>query len=126
MSLPSFSQIDTKIASSDNDSVVILPKKLVTFMVKDLVQADGDREQLVILNETLVKRDAYIAKQDSLTAVYKKRLASCEATMDEYSKIDDTNQKSIQSLTRINAKYKRQRNAFKILAGILLVGIAIK
>lgn len=95
-------------------------------MVKDLYQADGDRAQIQILNETIDKKDSYIAKQDSISSLLKSRLASCNATMDEYAKIDDMNQKTINSLKKAVSKYKRNSTWFKVLLGVSLVGLAIK
>ena len=59
--LTSFSQNVTKTAS---DSVVIMNKKLVQYMVQDLIRYDADKQALNLLDSNLRLKDRFIANQD--------------------------------------------------------------
>ena len=61
--LTSFSQNATKTQS---DSVVIMNKKLVQYMVQDLIRYDADKQALNLLDSNLRMKDNYIAGQEKL------------------------------------------------------------
>jgi len=124
MSYTSFSQNATRTQSSD--TLICLPKNLVTFMVKDLVKFDGAQEEIQMLNKSMVYKDTYIQHQDSINQTLRSQLSTCRNSVDEYSQIDNINQKSIQSLTAKSNKYRRQRNALKFFVGALIVGLIVK
>jgi len=94
---------------------------MVRYMVQDIVKGDGAREEVVKLDSALKKREVYIAKQDSTIKVQDKTIRSYKITITDQTEIDSINQKTIESLKLNCKRYKRQRNAFKIFCGVLLI-----
>ena len=95
-------------------------------MIKDLVEGDGARKQLVLQDSLITEKNKQISAKDSIVNVYRKKDIAYQSTFSEYATIDSLNQRSIESLKFKVAKYKRQRNAFRIFVGVLLIGLAIK
>ena len=61
MSLSSYSQNATS-----KDSLVYLPKRLVTLLVQDLITADSDREQLQLCEDLTDQQAAALEVSESL------------------------------------------------------------
>lgn len=59
----SFCQSATKTVS---DSVVVMNKKLVQYMVQDLIRYDADKQALNLLDSNLQMKDKFIANQDKI------------------------------------------------------------
>lgn len=98
-----------------------MPVKWARFLIQDVIHGDAAKQEIQILNQTLKKKDEYIAKQDTVITVYRKKVVMYEATMDQYTQVDSLNQKSISTLQLGNSRLKRQRNAFGFFAIASLV-----
>ena len=95
-------------------------------MIQDIKKGDMAKKELAVVDSTVKKYEAQTSMREAEKDLLMKKYIACQATTNEYSSIDSLNQKTIQSLNLKNAKYKRQRNAFRIFAGICLIGILIK
>lgn len=95
-------------------------------MIKDLVEGDGARKQVELQDSVLTEKNKQLSAKDSIVNVYRKKDIVYQSTFSEYATIDSLNQRSIQSLKAKVAKYKRQRNVFRVFVGVLLIGLAIK
>jgi hypothetical protein len=71
MSSPAFSQADTKTPS---DSLVLIPKQLVIYMLQDLVQADSDRVELDLASQQMQLQNELILKQSEMVTVLQNRV----------------------------------------------------
>ena len=123
--LPSSSQTVTKTVPVD--TMVILPKRLVTFMIKDIQKSEGKNDELKSMNQKINEKndkifhltttnDSLVTANDSLS----KQVVTCEATVSELSNIDVVNQTTINNLNKEVRKYKRQRNALKIFSNFFI------
>jgi hypothetical protein len=122
----SFSQTATKTASPQNeDSIICLPKKIVGYMVKDLIKYDAGKEQIKLLTDSIYIQNTKLSTQASVLGQYQNKMYSYESTIREYEMIDASNQKTIEALNNKNKRYKKQRNLFKILLGASLMYITI-
>lgn len=72
--MSSYCQTDTKTQS---DSLVLLPKNLVIYMLQDLVQADSDRVELKLSNEQILNQQEFILKQTELIMTQQERHKQC-------------------------------------------------
>lgn len=126
MSLPSLSQTATRTASLPKDSLICLPKSTVRYLVQDLILGDGARQEVQKLDSIIQKKDKFIYMQDSLIQVKNRTISSCQLTIDSQEQIDDANRLTIESLNRSVRKYKRQRNVFKVIAGVFLLALVVK
>lgn len=95
-------------------------------MIKDLVDGDGAKKQVVEQDSLIQEQGKQLQLKDSMVVTYAKRDTVLQATINEYSNIEALNEKTIQSLNQKASKLKRQRNAFRIFCGILLLAIAVK
>lgn len=126
MSLSSFSQSATKTASQENnDSLICLPKKLLTYMVQDLNKFDAEKIKTKILTDSISIQQISLKKQDDLLTEYKRKNNVLVSTVDELKLIDESNQRTIEALTIKNKRYKKQRDIFKISLGLSLIYIAV-
>lgn len=126
MNYLSFSQTDTKIVPQQNDSTVVLPTKLVLYMVQDLVRYDITKQEVTELSKSLKLRDEQIAKQDSLALALRKKCIAYQSTITEYQYIDEANTRTISSLKDKQRKTKRQRNGFIYFSTILLTALILR
>jgi hypothetical protein len=95
-------------------------------MIKDLVNGDGVKKQVVEQDSLLSEKNKQLSLKDSLVYTYQRRDTVYQATIEEFNRIDDMNQRTIQNLNAKVQSYKRKRNVFRAFCAILLVGIAIK
>jgi hypothetical protein len=123
----SFCQTGTKTAPpSSKDSLVVLPKRLVVYMIKDLVEGDGVKKQVVQQDSLIAEKNKELSLKDSTVSIYQERDRVYQATIEEFNNIETVNQKTIETLKLRVDKYKRQRNIFRAFCGALLIGIIIK
>jgi hypothetical protein len=118
MSLQSFSQKGT------NDSIVILPKKVVVAITKDLERYDLCRKEALVKDgmimdykQVITLKDSVIYKLDSNQSVYKTQISNWEST-------DSIRGKQVLGLQDQVKKFKKQRNGAAIL-GVALTILAI-
>ncbi len=126
MNYSSFSQTAIKTVSVSKDSIVVLPKQLVTYMVQDLIRYDGLKERMEVANtntELLKKQVSYAEKQNE---ELQRKIIGLAATNKEYQLIDELNTKTIDIYKTKSAKMKRQRNAFIYFSCAALIGILVK
>ena len=126
MNYLSLSQTDTKIVPQQNDSTVVLPSKLMLYMVQDLVRYDLTKQEVIELNNNLRLRDEQIAKQDSLSLALRKKCIAYQSTITEYQYIDEANTRAISSLKDKQRKTKRQRNGFIYFSMTLLGALILR
>jgi len=117
LSSKSFSQIDT----SKVDSLICLPKSLITLTVQDLVKCDGDREELVILKENIELKDQYISTQDSIIKTKDLKINDYKTTILAYQQVDTAHINITNALNDKVETYRKERNWYRIAAVILLV-----
>lgn len=126
MNYTSFCQTATKTVSLPSDSVVVLPKKLVTYMVQDLVRYDGLKEESVKKDQNIMLLTKQVDASETQLSNLRTKLRSCEATNQEYQMLDEANTRTIEALKRKSGKYKRQRNVFIYFSAALIIGIIAK
>ena len=126
MSYISFSQTATKTVQVPKDSIVVLPTKLVTYMVQDLVRYDGLKAQMVTMNSNVELYKKQIDTQETQNNELRRKLNASQATVTEYQTIDEANQRTIEALKTKSGKIKRQRNVFIYFSAALIVGIITK
>lgn len=95
-------------------------------MIKDLVEGDGVKKQVVQQDSLLLEKNRELSLKDSVVMAYQKRDTVFQATIDEFNNIETLNQKTIESLNLKVTKFKKQRNAFRAFCALLLIGIAVK
>ena len=116
LSWNSFSQKDTK-----RDSIVPLKVPIVRLVIKDLLQGDGNKIQVLELNKELVlTRDKVILK-DSVIKTLNSKLINLETiilTKDEQFKLQ---QELSKKLTKELKSQKRKTFLYKVGTGVGLV-----
>lgn len=122
LSSKSFSQTDT----SKVDSLICLPKSLITLTVQDLVKCDGDREELVILKENIELKDQYISTQDSIIKTKDLKINDYKTTILAYQQVDTAHINITNALNDKVETYRKERNWYRIAAVILLVITLVK
>jgi hypothetical protein len=126
MSLSSSSQSVTRTNLQENsDSLICLPKKILTLMVRDINKFDAEKIKTKILTDSINIQKISLIKQDDLLTEYKRKNNVLVSTVDELKLIDESNQRTIEAITTKNKRYKKQRNIFKISLGLSLMYIAI-
>ena len=94
MSFSSYSQNAT-----NKDSLVYLPKRLVTLLVQDLITADSDREQLQLCEELTDQQAAALEVSESL----RERLDAKIKAKDEHIKaLEELTDEQEQSIMKLN------------------------
>lgn len=125
-SFNSFSQTATANNPSTSDSIVCIPKHIVIKVIQDLEKGDMNEKQVEILNQNLIIKDNYIAKQDSIIRVKTEKEKSFECSLGSQKDINDVNLKTIENLNLTITRQNKKIKAWKIIAAILLVGFAAK
>jgi hypothetical protein len=122
LSSKSFSQTDT----SKVDSLICLPKSLITLTVQDLVKCDGDREELIILKDNIELKDQYISTQDSIIKTKDLKINDYKTTIFAYQQVDTAHINITNALNDKVETYRKERNWYRIAAVILLVVTLIR
>jgi uncharacterized coiled-coil protein SlyX len=125
-SFNSFSQTATANNPVTSDSIVCIPKHIVIKVIQDLEKGDMNEKQVEILNENLIIKDNYIAKQDSVIKTQTEKVKSFESSIMAQNDVNDVNLKTIENLNLTIKKQNKKIKGWKIIVAALLVGIAVK
>jgi peptidoglycan hydrolase CwlO-like protein len=104
----SFSQAVTKTAS---DSVVVMNKKLVQYMIQDLIRYDADKQALNLLDSNLRMKDAYILGQQNLLESQERRMKSMSDLLISYETTESEQTRAIEDL---KADLRKQRTRTRV------------
>ena len=104
----SFSQAVTKTAS---DSVVVMNKKLVQYMIQDLIRYDADKQALNLLDSNLRMKDAYILGQQNLLESQERRMKSMSDLLISYEATESEQTRAIEDL---KADLRKQRTRTRV------------
>ena len=86
--LKSFGQIDTKIPYDvTKDSVVIIPKQVVIWMIQEINLFDSYKEENIVLHEVINLKSTIINTQDSIINTQKTKIRLKENQIDSYQDI---------------------------------------
>ncbi len=114
----SYCQSVTRTAST-KDSLVLLPKNLVVYMLQDLTQADSDRVELKLLeqnvnlqNELILKQRDVIIRLSSQCDIYKETYEMCSTNRDSI-------EQELITLDKSHTKAVKQKRFFATTSGIL-------
>jgi len=120
----SFSQNVTKIVN-EQDSTVVMSKKLVGFMIQDLLNADADKQALDLLQKNLDYKDLIIGQKDDIIAKHDGQIKAKNDLIQEYeSNEKDMTVRMDQLKEQLNKK--KQGNVFwKSAAAGLLIGLVV-
>ena len=122
LSTMSFSQNATKIVS-EKDSTVIMSKKLVGYMIQDLINSDADKTALGLLQKNLDYKDLVIGQKDEIIG---KHDASIKAKNDLINEYESNEKDMVIAMDKLkdNLNKKKQGNIFwKSAAFGLLCGV---
>ena len=111
-------QSDIKTQSS-KDSLVVLPKNLVIYMLQDLTQADSDRVELHLLEQNRQVQNELIGKQTAYMKMLNTQLTDALESYRLISIDNDSLEWTIREVQKENVKHKKQKNLFMTSSGIL-------
>lgn len=125
MTSTSFSQPATeKLFRNKGDSLVYLPKKVVQFMIQDIIRGDASRLEVSKLDSIIMRQDRQISYYDSVSTEWGRKRVAYESSIEEWRNIDATNAITIQRLGKEARSYKRKRNGWRIF-GVFVSGLLI-
>lgn len=101
----SFSQAVTKTAS---DSVVVMNKKLVQYMIQDLIRYDADKQALNLLDSNMRMKDAYISGQQNLLESQERKIKGMSDLIVSYEITESDQTKAIENL-KVDLRKQRSR-----------------
>ena len=117
-------QTATKTAS-DQDSTVVMSKKLVGYMIEDLIKSDADKQAIVLLEQNLTFKDGIIAQKDDIIGRHDAQMKAKNDLIQEY----ESNEKDMtiaMDKLKSDLNKKKQGNIFwKSAAAGLLVGLVV-
>lgn len=120
----SICQTATKTAS-DQDSTVVMSKKLVSYMIEDLIKSDGDKQAIKLLEQNLTFKDGIIAQKDDIIARHDASMKAKNDLINEY----ESNEKDMtiaMDKLKSDLNKKKQGNIFwKSATAGLLVGLVV-
>ena len=118
------SQTATKTASS-KDSTVVMSKKLVGYMIEDLIKSDADKQAIQIIEQNLVFKDKIIQQKDEIILRHDASMRAKNDLINEY----ESNEKDMTiAMDKLKADLnkKKQGNIFwKSATAGLLVGLVV-
>ena len=118
------SQTATKIVN-DQDSTVIMSKKLVGYMIEDLIKSDADKQAIKLLEQNLEFKDKVIEQKDDIISRHD---ASMKAKNDLIKEYESNEKDMVIAMDKLKADLnkKKQGNIFwKSAAAGLLVGLVV-
>ena len=101
-----------------------LPKKVVQFMIQDIIRGDASRLEVSKLDSIIMRKDSQISYYDSVSTEWGRKRVAYESSIEEWRNIDATNAITIQRLGREARSYKRKRNGWRIF-GVFVSGLLI-
>ena len=117
-------QTATKTAS-DKDSTVVMSKRLVGYMIEDLIKSDGDKQAMQIIEQNLVFKDKIIEQKDE---IIQRHDASMKAKNDLINEYESNERDMTIAMDKLKADLnkKKQGNIFwKSAAAGILVGLVV-
>ena len=120
----SISQTATKTVN-DQDSTVVMSKKLVGYMIEDLIKSDADKQALQLLEQNLKFKDDIITQKNDIIARHD---ASMKAKNDLINEYESNEKDMIIAMDKLKEQLnkKKQGNIFwKSAAAGLLVGLVV-
>ena len=107
--------------ATENDSLIILPKQMVLNMITDIKKGDDAIEENEMLEEQLILQAQYVDQADSLTAHYKKSLATMMRISEEKEMYIDTYKLQLDKTARKCEKQCKWINYLLIGLGTSLI-----
>ena len=107
----SFSQAVTKTAS---DSVVVMNKKLVQYMIQDLIRYDADKQALNLLDSNLRMKDSYIQGQQRLLESQDRKIKGMSDLIISYESTESEQTKAIEDLKASLRKQKTTTRVYQV------------
>lgn len=118
----SFSQTATKTVS-EKDSTVIMSKKLVGYMIQDLINSDADKTALNLLQKNLDYKDLVIGQKDVIIGQHDASMRAKNDLINEYESNEKDMVVAMDKLKETLNK-KKQGNVFwKSAAAGLIIGL---
>ena len=122
LSTISICQTATKTVS-DKDSTVVMSKKLVGYMIEDLIKSDADKQAFQIIEKNLLYKDKIIEQKDEVIGRHDASMKAKNDLINEY----ESNEKDMTiAMDKLKADLnkKKQGNIFwKSAAAGLIVGL---
>jgi hypothetical protein len=120
--LTSFSSYSQNATSKD--SLVYLPKRLVTLLVQDLITADSDREQLQLCEDLNDQQAAALEVSESLRGRLDAKIKAKDEHIIALEQLTDEQEQSIMKLNKqLNKKTKAKRLWTTVAITAVLGGI---
>ena len=110
---------------SNQDSTVVMSKKLVGYMVEDLIKSDGDKKIILLLEKNLSLNQNVLNQKDEIIKRYD---ASIKAKNDLIAEYESNEKDLVLSIDKLKADLnkKKEGNIFwKSAAAGLLVGLVV-
>ena len=124
LSTISICQTATKTVS-DKDSTVVMSKKLVGYMIEDLIKSDADKAAIKLLEQNLTFKDGIITQKDEIIGRHDASMKAKNDLINEY----ESNEKDMtiaMDKLKSDLNKKKQGNIFwKSAAAGMLVGLVV-
>lgn len=120
----SISQIATKTAS-EQDSTVIMSKKLVGYMIEDLIKSDADKQAIKLLEQNLEFKDKVIEQKDDIIAKHDATVKAKNDLIREYETNEKDMTERMDKLKEDLNKKKQGNTIWKSAAAGLFVGLIV-
>ena len=124
LSTISICQTATKTVS-DKDSTVVMSKKLVGYMIEDLIKSDADKAAIKLLEQNLTFKDGIITQKDEIIGRHDASMKAKNDLINEYESNEKDMTIAIDKL-KSDLNKKKQGNIFwKSAAAGMLVGLVV-
>jgi|MEHZ01.4.fsa_nt_MEHZ011103634.1_1 hypothetical protein len=117
MSLQSFSQTDTK---TDSLKTIQLNKPIVRLVIKDLIQGDGNKKELIIVNNKINLLEKKVVIKDSVIDKLNERVLNFESMLNTKSNQIILSQ---ELSLRLQTDLKKQKVKTKLMSGAGIVAV---
>lgn len=114
-SLSSYSQNATS-----KDSLVYLPKRLVTLLVQDLITADSDREQLQLCEELTDQQAAALEVSEELRGKLEAKIKAKDGHITTLEELTDEQE---QSIMKLNKQLKKKTKAKRLWTTVAITAV---
>lgn len=120
----SICQTATKTAT-EKDSTVVMSKKLVGYMIEDLIKSDADKQAIKLLEQNLEFKDKVIGQKDDIISRHDESMKAKNDLINEYESNEREMTIAMDKL-KLDFNKKKQGNIFwKSAAAGLLVGLVV-
>jgi hypothetical protein len=110
---------------NDKDSTVLMSKKLVGYMIEDLIKSDADKAAIKLLEQNLTFKDGIITQKDEIIGRHDASMKAKNDLINEY----ESNEKDMtiaMDKLKSDLNKKKQGNIFwKSAAAGMLVGLVV-